>query len=197
MNAQRTISSSITRMLAALLLALACLPFVACTSSSSSSSSESAAVKQAIDNVLEPIKNLDASTIESMVADVDLSGLQGLGADASNILAESLEGFDFTVNEVKLSGDTATASITISCKKPSDIANALGSAVSEAASSWSVSSFAPDKLQSLVGDMIDKAVSQTEVSTFGPIEITLHKTDNGWTLDENSQETILSTIAAS
>ena len=191
-----TIATTVARLL--LVASLVCaLPLLAsCTQPSSSS--DASAVASAIDDALTPLQNLDAdgvrSTIENTLSEVDLSGLESLGSGAANIIAATFDGFDFSVSEIKVTGDTATATLVISCKNPADIASSVGNAVRSAASDVSIDTLSTDKLQSLIGDMLVQAIDNTPVTTYDPITVTLHKSNGKWELDDSSRQSITNVI---
>ena len=192
-------ASSIAGIMLAVCL-VAALPLLAsCTSSSSSS--DASAVQGAIENALAPLQNLDAngvqSTIDNALGNADFSELEALGAGASNIIASAFDGFDFSVSDVKVTSDTATATLTISCKNPSDIESSVVNATRAAASDVTIDSLSPDKLQSLVDDILAQAIADTPVTKYDPITITLHKKNGTWEIDDASRQAITNIILGS
>lgn len=120
--------------LAVLVALVSVLALGAC---SDSGPSDEEAIREDLSANLDLIKNLDESTMEGLVAEIDASSLEPYGIDGIDVVRSLLDGFDYRIDAVTVDegGESATASVTITCKSVQDFyeaaAETSGDLVSE------------------------------------------------------------------
>ena len=153
------------------------------------------AIRQDVTAKLDTIKNADESAIDELIADVDTSTFDQLGVDPSEFVAAMFDGFDYTIDSVSVDGDTATASVTVTCKSlttmQDDVTNAVSDLMSDPASLMDKSQ---DELVELAGQTMMDAIknSATHETTY---EFTYQKSGDTWTMQDES-DAFLSAVFA-
>ena len=78
--------------------------------------SDEKVIRNAMNEQLEAFKNPNSSQWQNDFKN-ELNELSNMGVDAQQLVAAWVEGFDYTVGDIKINGNNATVSITIKCKQ--------------------------------------------------------------------------------
>ncbi len=75
-------------------------------------------IRKGVTEELESIKNLDQAALDEIMAGAGAAdaGLDEYGIDMEEFCRTWLEGFDYSVDNVTVDGENATATVTITCK---------------------------------------------------------------------------------
>ena len=111
---KRTVSKRVTTVLMLALAAALCLSLVAC------GKSDEDVVREGVTKELEELKNLDDATLDLLIGSA-AANFEASGIDSKEFFRAWLDGFDYSVDKVSVNGNTATASVTITCKQMGDI----------------------------------------------------------------------------
>ena len=82
-------------------------------------------MRQGVADELERLKTHDEALLDELAADSGVDQLATYGIDAKSFIAAYLDGFDYRIDEVKVDGDSATATVVLTCKKFDAFAQAL------------------------------------------------------------------------
>ena len=121
------------------------------------------------------VKNLDEEFLNEVTADASTSGLEEFGIDAVELMKAYFGGFDYVIDDVTVDGDTATATVTLTCKSFDDYMNAI----------TDVADF---------GAAIIEAVNAIEPVQIDPIEIPYEKVDNTWEPTAEGEQALYSAL---
>lgn len=154
-------TSRITKIIAAAaatsLLSLSLLAVTGCSTTSSED-----ALRDAVAQELDIYKNMDEKAMGMVVESAENEGLTELGIDGEEFAAAVLDGFDYSINDVTIDGDTATVNVTIISKSMSDFETKFNEAVGELMSPDGSSLFA-DNVQEAVGTLAMKTFDTTDI----------------------------------
>lgn len=168
-----------SKKLLALVLAATMLCFGALVLSSCGKSDEEV-VREGVVRELDLVKNKDPEFMESITDAALASEMDAYGIDANEFMVSYLEGFDYTINDVTVDGDGATANVTITCKTLTDIYNEVMTNAEETANNTDTSSMSEDEANQLVGQIMMEAVGQVQATTQEPIDLTFTLNGNTW-----------------
>ncbi|MBE6470165.1 MAG: hypothetical protein E7000_00435 [Coriobacteriaceae bacterium] len=183
----------ITRMLAIVLAAFLAIG-AACVLAGCSGTSDEQVIREGLAKELDAFKSPTKESLEPYIGEIDsdqMETLESYGIDIYEFIEHAFRGFDYTINDVTVDGDTATADVTIS---NIDVAKVASSVMDTVSSDKDIAA----KVQKLAegGDqsevmkyvfslMYDAMDAATEtVSTDTTIKLT--KTNNQWDIDEDS-----------
>ena len=143
---------------AAALLALA-IALAGC----SSGPSDEDVIRQGVSEELAAIKAVDDEFISSVEEDAG-EDLKTLGIDARDFMSAYLDGFDYSVGDVKVDGDSATVHLSITCRSMGEATEAFmgayGDALADAKDLTDT-----DALYELAGKTLLESLSATEPKT--------------------------------
>ena len=71
------------------------------------------------------MKNLDDAFLSEVTASAETGGLDQFGIDAKELMKAYFGGFDYRIDDVTVEGDTAKATITLTCKSYQDYVDAI------------------------------------------------------------------------
>ena len=168
-----------SKKLLAVVLAATMMCFGALVLSSCGKSDEEV-VREGVARELDMVKNKDPEFMESITDAALASEMDAYGIDANEFMVSYLEGFDYTINDVTVDGDTAVANVTITCKTLSDIYEQVMTSAEDAANSTDVSSMGDDESNQLVGQIMMDSVAQVQATTQEPVDLTFTLNGNTW-----------------
>ncbi|MGI6045295.1 MAG: hypothetical protein ACOYCA_00375 [Eggerthellaceae bacterium] len=130
---------------------------------------------------LDPIKNVDADTINSWLGD-EADSLESVGLDSGEFYASWFSGFDYKIDDIQVNDDTATVAMTITVKQ-------LGTALDDASTELTKNVESGDITDvSQAGPVIIKAMDNTE-TTDSQITVNYYKNSDGkWTSSDITTE---------
>ena len=128
------------------------------------------------------VKNLDEEFLNEVTADASTSGLEEFGIDAVELMKAYFGGFDYVIDDVTVDGDTATATVTLTCKSFDDYMNAVTDVAMSASSDTDL------------GAATIEAVNAIEPVQIDPIEIPYEKVDNTWEPTAEGEQALYSAL---
>ncbi|MDR0514225.1 MAG: hypothetical protein LBG81_03570 [Coriobacteriaceae bacterium] len=126
---------------------------------------------------LESIKDADSmirNTIES-----NLVELSTIGLDTEAYIARWLEGFEYSVGEVILEGDTATATVTISAKRLGPVIDHAIEAINNLGTYDASFSELTAGFMAKANDLMQQALDKAPLETT-KIDLVLERIDGAW-----------------
>ena len=151
------------------------------------------AVRADLTTNFDQIKNLDEATINELAEQMGDAGLEDYGIETTDLIASMAAGFDYTINSVTVDGDTATASVTVTCKSATELMNldydamtedlleAVGSGEVDVSDEASVNAWTGEYLMGLL-DALEPAEKD--------LDLTYVKGSDGWELDDDSRTAV-------
>lgn len=166
----------IVAVLAALVIAL-----VGC----SSGPSDADVIRQGIDEEFASIKSGDDELL-SAVEEGAGEDMQTLGIDAKEFMAAYLDGFDYTIGDIKVDGDAATVHISVTCRSMSDITGAFETAFTDALAD--VDATDEDALYKLAGQVLMQCTKDAELKT-SEFDVDCEKDSDGtWSYSDGVED---------
>ncbi len=117
---------------------------------------------------------------DELAADSGVDQLATYGIDAKSFIAAYLDGFDYRIDEVKVDGDSATATVVLTCKKFDAFAQALTETTTELAEDEQTAELDADQINEKVGQLVLEALGSVEPTESNPVELPFTRTDNAW-----------------
>lgn len=137
-------------------------------------------VRQAVTEDLELVKAHDAALLEKLAKEADAEGLAAYGIDPATFASSYLEGFDYRVDEVTVEGETAQATVTITCKSLDALNAALDQAVATMAAGEEVANMSEEDVDRLVGQSVLDALASLEPVEKAPVKLGFILKDKMW-----------------
>ena len=163
----KPIKTIVAACLAAVALSVGALSLGACGPSAEE------VVRQGVADELERLKTHDEALL-------GVDQLATYGIDAKSFIAAYLDGFDYRIDEVKVDGDSATATVVLTCKKFDAFAQALTEATTELAEDEQTAELDADQINEKVGQLVLEALGSVEPTESNPVELPFTRTDNAW-----------------
>ena len=102
-----------------------------------------------------------------------------------------LDGFDYTVGDIKVDGEKATASITLKIKSFNSINTEMQNVSADMlGSADELAEMSEDELMVKMGEVIMGIIEKTELKETEPIEISYELKDKVWTATTESEQNI-------
>lgn len=176
--------------LAALVLALTCcLGAAACTPEKSPED----IIREDITAELDELKNLEGETLDELVEEMAKTGLEDYGIEADEFIGSLFDGFDYSIDDIAVEGDSATATVTVTSKSVDTVMNpdpdALYEAIMDAITSGEVDANDDDAVKTWSGAYIMGLLDAVE-PTEKTIELAYANGDDGWQMEDSSESEI-------
>lgn len=159
---------------AAVLLCFGACMLVACGPSAEE------VIRNGIVQELDKFKNHDPELMAQMEEASGVDELASFGIDAHTFMETYLDGFDYRIDEVKADGDTATATIALTCKSFSEYQTALEAASASLAEDDSVANLSEEELSTLLGQTVMDSLIAAPVVETEPFDVTYERIDGVW-----------------
>ena len=152
-----------------------------------SSANPEQAIRDDLTATLDEVKNVDDATIEELMGSVDTSQLEPYGIDGTEFARSLLDGFDYSIGDITVDGDTATAQVSITCKSAMDLYDELENMMTELSEDPDILSLLSDEeaFNARLGELLMEAMDSLEPST-KDLELAYTNADGTWTMDSSS-----------
>ena len=176
-NIMNRISGVIGAFVAVLALSLCLAPLSGC----SSQQDDSEVIRQSLSSELDSIKNLDDSFMNEFAESINMSQLSMYGIDGVAFMKSYLDGFDYTIDNIQVDGDTATAQITLTCKSYTGYQQALTEAVTKITENpEELAGLSNEDINKKIGEIVTGSLDGIELKATEPITITYTKVNDTW-----------------
>lgn len=148
-------------------------------------------IRSELSKELDSVKNLDEGVIEQLVGAIsseDQEVFDSVGIDATEFVTTYFDGFDYTIDDVTVNGDTADITLTLTCRT----ASALETAMMEVVENIDYDELVSTGDMTMIGTAIIDAIRAVEPTQSGPVTIQAQKVDGTWNLDESADEALVS-----
>ena len=143
------------------------------------------AIRTDITTNFDALKSQEGALVDELAAQMEGMGLEDYGIEPSEVVTSVLDGFDYSIDDITVEDDTATATVTVMSKSISPISDAMYDAIMEAIDSGELDVTDDEAVNVWAGNYIMSlldAINPTEKT----IELTYTNGDDGWELDETS-----------
>ncbi len=172
-------ASLFTRVIA--LAALCCSLVFASAALTACGPDHEQAIRDALTQELDTIKNLDEGFINEIASQDEVATLQEFGIDPNEFFKSYLSGFDYSIDEVTVDGETANATVTITMKSYTEFFEAFNEATDSLLADDSLVSLSEEDLYTRIGQSVMDAVNGLEPQQIEPLTFTYELVDNVWT----------------
>lgn len=181
------------RIALAVAVALSAIGFVGC---GEEQSADEAMIRDALASELELIKTLDDSFVDEMTAGLEGGALEGCGITAEEFLTTYLSGFDYEIESVSVNedGQSAVATVTLTCRNLLSVGGALAAGVQAVLESEDAAAMSEAEVDGLLGQAVTDAISSVELTKTEPITVEYSKVNNVWTPTSASEQAIASAL---
>ena len=163
--------------------------------------SDEQAIKAELDKELGMLKNPTEENLKALLGDKisQLDQVKAMGVDPIELIQHMFAKFDYSVGDVKVDGDTATAKLTLTNVDLQSVMNDVQSnmtsdsefmaKVTEAASSGDMT-----KVYPLVFEKMYAGIDASDKLVTSDVEMKLDKKDGQWTVNEDNMSDIVSSM---
>lgn len=176
----------------AICMAFGCLALAGC----SSPENDEAAIKEALTAQFDRLKSLDDETVDEISQAIGSSELTKLGIAPADFAKAFLDGFDYSVQDVKVDGDSATATVTITCKSLKAFETSLNTMADEYIKDEANWEKSESQIYEEIGAKTMDTLKTVPTVTTSPIELKLTKSSGEWTTDSSSDSAITNAMIA-
>lgn len=167
------------------------------TSGCAQTNSNEQIIRQSLSQELDSIKNLEPAFIGDIESQMgaDFTTFEEIGISPEEFMKDYLQGFDYTIDNIQVNGDSAVATVTITCKSYSDFEKKMSEAASELfLNAGDLSNLTTEQLYQLIGDSLMETLQSVELAQTGPVEIDYTLEGNTWVPDSNTETAIASAL---
>lgn len=143
-------------------------------------SSSEQVVRNGVAEQLDHYKNADEAAIEECEEAIPPTQAEALGIDREAFTRSLLEGFDYTIDEVTVDGDNATAVVTVTCKKLGGLQDEGARLAEKIKEDPSIAGSSSDEAYQWIGSKLTEYVSNAPLETREPITFEFTKSGNTW-----------------
>lgn len=165
-----------------LIALLSVFSFAALTGCASSSRD---VLKQTVEQEFNSYKNHDDAVLEKIAKTAETGGLAELGISPSEFATQVLNGFDYTIDDIKIDGSTAHVTVTIVSKSSNDFQNKLNQGVEQFVSNAASSTLTAEQKSTQIGDIAMNVLDNTE-TVEETVDLTFELEDSVWVAHDTS-----------
>ena len=156
-------------------------------------------IRTSITELMDIFKNPTREKLEPYIDSTDTSTFDEYGIDIYDFFAHVFKRLDYTIDEIQIDGDTATATLTVSNVNLSAIVTEASEQFSENVLDYmeEIDMSSDTAMQELMGklfELIYETIDTTEDFNTTSLTITLTKTDGTWVIDDSSAEAFISAM---
>ena len=151
-------------------------------------------VREDLTAKLDQIKNVDDAAIEDLLGATDTSAFEQLGVDPVDFMKAFLGGFDYTIEGVEVDGDTATASVDVTCKSLQAMQGEIEELAYDLLADPEIYTLNENEVMERVGSAMLEAIEGSELHETS-YDFTYSKTDDGWEMEDSSSEFMTAVFA--
>ncbi len=186
----KSIKAVVTACLAATMLCTGVVALTGCGPSAEE------VVRQGVSDELERLKTHDAALLEELAADSGADQLAVYGIDAQEFIAAYLDGFDYRIDDVKVDGDDATATVVLTCKKFDAFSQALTEASTALAADEETAGLSEDEINAKIGSTVLEVLASVEPTESKPVDLPFHRADNVWSPTSGAEKALSTALFA-
>lgn len=140
---------------------------------------------------LDPIQNAEQAAIDELSGMVDSSiDMSVYGIESAEYVKSLLSGFRYEVKDVVVDGDSATATVDVTCKSFTDASTRVEELSADFAENLSASpTLSADDLAHKAGQLMMQAMDETEPKTT-ECAFAYEKSGGSWTLSSEAEQEI-------
>lgn len=153
-------------------------------------------VRQGVSDELERLKAHDSELLAELAADSGADQLAVYGIDAQEFIGAYLDGFDYRIDDVTVDGDTATATVVLTCKKFEEFSTALSTASMALAEDEATAELSEDGINQKIGQTVLEVLAGLEPSESVPVELTFTLQDKAWTPTSDTEKALSAALFA-
>ena len=176
----------------AICMAFGCLVLAGC----SSPEDDEAAIKEALTEQFDRLKNLDDATVDEISQAIGSDELSKLGIAPADFAKAYLDGFDYSVQDVKVDGDSATATVTVTCKSLKEFEASLEKVAADYiadSSNWEKSE---TQIYQEIGTKVMESLKSVPTATTSPVELRFTESNGEWSSDTSTESSITNAMLA-
>lgn len=150
-------------------------------------------IKQQLTEELDQIKNLSEDALAEIGGQVDAETQEifsEVGITMDDLMTAYLDGFDYSIGDVTVDGDTATAQVTLTAKTQADLTAAMNAAVEN----MDYGELIATGDLTLIGTTVIDSMKATGPRQLDPITITFSKVDGQWVEDGSAEEVVTAAL---
>ncbi len=176
----------------ALCMAIGGLALTGC----SSAEDDEAAIKEALSAQFDRLKNLDDATVDEISQAIGNNELSNLGIAPADFAKAYLDGFDYSIQSVKIDGDSATATVTVTCKSLKEFETSLTTMANEYiadSGNWEKSE---EQIYQEIGAKTMESLKSVPAATTSPLDLRFTKSSGEWSPDASNESTVTNAMIA-
>lgn len=162
----------------------------------SSAEDDEAAIKEALTEQFDQLKSLDDATVDEIAQAIGSSELSNLGIAPADFAKAYLDGFDYSVQDVKADGDSATATVTVTCKSLKEFESSLNTMAEEYIKDESNWEKSETQIYQEIGTKVMESLKSVPTATTSPIKLSFAKSNGEWSSDSSNESAITNAMLA-
>lgn len=153
-------------------------------------------IKDDIAKQFDKVKKLDAETAQSLASSLTAKYFEIYGIDSTSFVQSYFKDFDYSVGDIAVSGSTATATVTLTCKSFTELKSAIDEATSSLNDDPEFAALDHDDQYKRIGSIVVAALDSATPSATIPITIRYVKNGDAWSPVEKTSQTIAKALLA-
>lgn len=133
------------------------------------------------------VLEMDPAEFVSDVSASDAAAMQEMGVEPEEFAAAYLDGIDYSIGDITVDGDTATAQVVFTCKSMTTIMEAFEPLADDFLATADVSSMTQEEGMQKMGELIMQATTEAAPEDHD-LEFTYTKDGNAWSIDQSAAE---------
>ena len=171
------------------IITLTCATMAVALVACGSGNSDEAVIRNGLAEELDSIKNYDTEEMEEVFDSLGMS-LEDFGISVADICDAWLNSFEYSIDDVTVNGEEATATVTISCVP---LIDAMYTWSDNILSDSSIYSMEEEELYAYFGSSLIEAISSYEIAT-STVELPYVFIDDGWYADDGWDDAVYTAL---
>lgn len=136
-------------------------------------------IRQAVTEKYDAYKNADDAALSKIVTSLENDGLAELGIDETEFVSAIVDGFDYNIDAVAVTGDTAKVTMTFAGKSYTDLLSKIAETTATLANDPTFTEMSQEERLSKAGQMVMDSFNNLEIKN-ETVDLDYELVDNKW-----------------
>lgn len=136
-------------------------------------------IRQAVTEKYDAYKNADDAALSKIVTSLENEGLAELGIDETEFVAAVVDGFDYSIDNIAVDGDTAVVTVTFAGKSYTDLLSDISTTTETLANDPAFLELSQEERLAQAGKMVMDSFDALEVRN-ETVDLNYELVDDNW-----------------
>lgn len=152
--------------------------------------SDEEAVRARVSAEFDAIKSIDDASLDELAENSGFGEFAAFGIEPREFAASYLSGFDYRIDNVTVDGDTAQATVTLTCKSVKEFGDRFNEEVEALAADEAVANMTEEEANQKIGDISMEIMTSLQPVDMPTLTIEFARVNGAWEPTDSGEQAI-------